>query len=155
MRPDGPAWVLPLGRFNNIPWIDARVEAAPPEACSGLRNALRYLYVDDGPRNLELYRFRKAEPHLDEAEQRAARWMRTRTNGSGRKQYGTGSIDAARRARFRCEDCGHDDVRTLQIDHVDGRKGETDLQCLCANCHQIKSHADSAKRNASKEAVVG
>lgn len=153
MRADAASWILPLARFNDNAEIERRLSEAPPHKRGGLGNALRYLYVDDGPVNLQLPRFREAEPFLEPVELRAVRWMRTRTNGNGRRIYGTASIVAARTARFRCEDCGHADVRTLQIDHVDGRHGESALRCLCANCHQIKSTADSERRNALRQAA--
>lgn len=152
MRADVESWTIPLTRFNDAAWIETRLASAPADARGGLGTALRYLYLDDGPTNLEPARFRVAVAHLEPVEERAARWMKTRTNGSERKRYGKKSILAARRARFRCEDCGHSDVRTLEIDHVDGRLGETDLRCLCANCYRIKSHSDSEKRNHTRPA---
>lgn len=148
MRPDVTSWIIPPERFNNSAWVEARVTSVPEFAQKKLRTALSYLYFDDGVINLPRDALLVAERVLEPAEAHLGRWLYTRTNGSERKRYGTDAVKAARLARHRCSECGHPDVRTLQIDHVEGRVGPTALQCLCANCHQIKTKADSAKRNA-------
>jgi hypothetical protein len=44
-----------------------------------------------------------------------------KSNGSRRRSYGRESLVAARRSRYRCQECGHADVRVLELDHVEGR----------------------------------
>src|SRR2546426_13721 len=129
---------LPLKRFDKSSYISRRVDEAREEIRRAVRCALAYLYLSDGPKNIRRPIIRDAWPHLDPAERIALRWLQTRTNGSLRSTYGHAAAAEARAARFRCRDCGQFDVRTLQLDHVDGR-GSKRFRCLCANCHQIKS----------------
>src|SRR5262245_23039474 len=126
-------------RFNDEVAIAHRIAAVPVDAQSGLRTALRYLYLDSGPINLQRKQRLQAEPHLDAAERIVIRWLATRTNGNLRKHYGREALRAARLSRYRCNECGFADVRTLNLDHIDGRVAGTAFACLCANCHAIKS----------------
>ena len=61
-----------------------------------------------------------------------------------RKLYGKNSLIAARNAKYKCERCNFPDVRTLQLDHINGKIMDTEFACLCANCHQIKSRQERA-----------
>jgi hypothetical protein len=130
-------------RFNNLDYIEERVSSAARTDRGSLRTALTYLYADDGPINLPRPRLTAALPYLEEAERILIRWLYTRTNGSERKSYGAGTLIAARRSRYSCEqeDCRFADVRALTFDHVNGRTSDTCFACLCANCHMIKSRA--------------
>lgn len=134
---------IDLEAFNNAELISKRVNAAEKSAQGSLKSTLTYLYNDEGPRNLDRDRMLAAIPYLSPAEQIVTKWMQTRTNGSERKNYGAGALLAARKTRYRCAVCKFDDVRTLNIDHVDGRVPGTGFACLCANCHTIKSREEN------------
>jgi hypothetical protein len=116
-----------------------------------LLTALKYLYMDSGPINLPRDRLKIAKPYLDDAERAVIEWLKTRTNGSERRNYGKGALIAARRSRYRCERCGFADVRTLNLDHVEGREIATPFACLCANCHTIKSRQEDWSGRARRD----
>jgi hypothetical protein len=128
-----------MERFDNTAYLESRVSEVAADSVGSLRSALRYLYLSDGPINLPRDRLKKAEPFLDPAERVVVRWLYTRTNGSLRSSYGASALRAARRQRYRCEHCGHADVRVLNLDHVDGRGNRERFACLCTNCHCLKS----------------
>jgi hypothetical protein len=132
-------YIIPETRFDNKDYIEDRVNLIPSEAKGCLKTALKYLYLSDGPINLPRDRFKVAEIYLELAEIVLAHWLVTRTNGSLRVDYGKESLICARKAHYRCEICGYSDVRTLHIDHVEGRIKGTKFACICANCHNIKS----------------
>lgn len=131
--------VIDADAFNNDSRIEARVSAVGLGLQGSLRTALCYLYQDHGPLNLPRQRLIMAEEFLDQAERVVIRWLATRTNGSLRRTYGSAALIAARTSRYRCEACGFQDVRVLNIDHVGGHVVGTAFACLCANCHAIKS----------------
>lgn len=131
--------LMPMDRFDNPSYIHARLESAPTGTRGALKTTLRYLYESDGPVNLPRERLKLAEPLLDSAETVVARWLYTRTNGSLRSKYGANALLRARSQRYRCEHCGHADVRVLNLDHALGRKNLDLFACLCSNCHAIKS----------------
>lgn len=126
-------------RFNVPEYIESRVMIVPVPDRGSLRTALSYLYQDDGPINLPRERLLAADPHFEPAERIVVRWLYTRTNGNLRSSYGASALRAARSSRYRCEVCGFQDVRVLNLDHVKGRVTDTPFACLCANCHTIKS----------------
>ena len=128
-----------MDRFDNPAYIASRLETAPPAARGALRTVLRYLYEGEGPINLPRLRLKSAETLLDSAEVIVARWLYTRTNGSLRASYGANAFRQARKQRYRCEHCGHADVRVLNLDHVQGRDNRDFFACLCSNCHALKS----------------
>lgn len=125
--------------FNNSELTESRVAAVDASERGALRTALNFLYKDGGPVNLPRTRLIAAVPYLSLAEKTVIRWLYTRTNGNLRKTYGGTALIAARTSRYRCDTCGFGDVRSLNIDHVDGRITGTAFACLCANCHAIKS----------------
>lgn len=133
------AFEIPIERFDDVRYIETRVEAVPISARGSLRSALRYLYLSDGPINLPRERLLVAQKHLESRERLLVRWLYTRTNGSLRSSYGSKSLIAARNSRYRCCHCGYADIRALHIDHVEGRTPNTKCVCVCANCHNIKS----------------
>ena len=55
---------------------------------------------------------------------------------SSRKRY---QHAAAREEQYRCRIYKMSDVRTLRMDHVNGRSDTQNFQLLCSNCHKIKS----------------
>lgn len=133
-------YLIPMERFDNSEYIEGRVSTAPPEVAGSLRTTLKYLYLSSGPINLPRLRLKTSEPFLEDAERILVRWLQTRTNGSERKNYGAPALLAARCQRYRCEDCGHADIRVLHLDHIEGRKiAGGSFACLCANCHMLKS----------------
>ena len=133
-------FLIPTDHFDNLEYIEKRVSGLQPSVVGSVRTALRYLYfIADGPINLPRDRMLKALPFLEPAEQLLVRWLYTRTNGSERKRYGSAALLAARKQRYRCEHCGHADVRVLNLDHVEGRHNRELFACLCANCHTLKS----------------
>ncbi len=137
--PRQPAqFAIPRGRFDNSQYLERRVAKAESECQGALRTALRFLYESRGPVNLPRERLFLAEPYFEPREQIVIRWLYTRTNGRLRKSYGKLALQAARRARYRCEECGYADIRALNLDHITGRRSRR-FACLCANCHTIKS----------------
>ena len=132
-------FLIPIDRFDNAQYLESRVSGTDSAEAGSLRTALRYLYLSDGPINLPRDRLKKAEPFLEPAERVVIRWLYTRTNGSLRSRYGAAALRAARRQRYRCEHCGHADVRVLNLDHVEGRGNREQFACLCTNCHCLKS----------------
>lgn len=145
------AYVIDQSWFDDRTALEQRVAAAAKEDQGSLRTALAYLYLSDGPVNLPAKRRKVALPYLNAAERIALTWLYTRTNGSERKRYGIKVMPAARRACLRCERCGMPDVRTLNLDHIDGRSGPTEFQVLCANCHHLKSFEDRLKSTRAAE----
>lgn len=131
-------YIIPETRFD-YDYIEQRVTLAKVNDQGCLRTALNYLYNTDGCTNLIPERFKIAEKYLEKAEILLARWLKTRTNGKLRKAYGCNSLRKAREARYRCQNCGFPDVRTLHLDHVEGRIKSATFACLCANCHNVKS----------------
>jgi len=132
-------YLIPMDRFDNLEYIEGRVNAAPSATAGSLRTTLTYLYSSSGPINLPRQRLLMSEPFLEPAEHVLVRWLYTRTNGNERKNYGKLALLAARCQRYRCEHCGHADVRVLHLDHIEGRKKAGGFACLCANCHMLKS----------------
>ena len=131
-------YAIPGTRFNNRRYLERRVRWADAESQGALRSALRFLYESRGPENLPRDRLRRAQPYFEPRELIVSRWLYTRTNGSLRKRYGKAALQAARRARYRCQECGYSDVRALNLDHVSGHSSDR-FAYLCANCHTIKS----------------
>ena len=132
-------FVVAADRFDSPRFLETRLAETPETVRGLLRSVLRYLYETNGPTNLPPKRLKPVRPYLDPAEAILVRWLGTRTNGRHRAAYGKRALEAARRSRYRCEHCAFPDVRTLHLDHVDGRVATTAFACLCANCHNIKS----------------
>jgi hypothetical protein len=132
-------FIIPQTRFNNLGYLEHRISRVPPKHQGPLRSLLKYLYLDDGPLNIDPKRYKLIVEHLEDRELILARWLKTRTNGNLRSSYGRKLLLAAKKSRYRCKECGMDDVRTLQAHHIDGRVENTDFGCLCSNCHQIKT----------------
>lgn len=137
-------WFIPKDNFGNRERIEKRVKKVKIEDQASLKKSLDYLFSNI-ERNLRLKDRKKAEKYLSDPEFVVIRWLFTRTRGRLKKNYGMNSKKAAKKAQFRCKDCDESDVRTLQLDHVDG-KGSQRFKCLCANCHQIKSRNDMIKK---------
>lgn len=137
--PESRLQIIPLDRFDNRGYRELRVSRAPEPIRGSLNTALRYLYETNGPVNLPRARMKVAESFLDSAEKTAIRWLHTRTNGRLRAAYGAAALRRARFQRYRCEHCGHADVRVLNLDHVGGRGDRKAFACLCSNCHCLKS----------------
>lgn len=133
------AFVVPSGIIDDAPSIERRVADTPTKAQAALRLVLSYLYKMEGPTNLRNPQYRLAEPHLSEHEKVLACYLKSRTNGKGRKNYGKAALLAMRRSRYRCEVCAEGDVRFLVLDHANGRGDLEAFFVLCANCHQLKS----------------
>ncbi len=131
--------LIPMERFDNPEYIDDRLNTAPKSVRGALKTALRFLYETNGPVNLPRARLKAAEPLLDSAEAVVARWLFNRTRGGLRTAYGANALRQARIQRYRCEHCGHADVRVLNLDHVEGKKNRNSFACLCSNCHVLKS----------------
>jgi hypothetical protein len=139
MRPD--ALIIDGVWFNDAAIIASRVAAAPEADRVSLRTALRFLYLDGGPLNLDREHLLAAQSHLDPAERLMVRLLYNQVRGPRRSTYGPSAALAARTSRYRCQECGHPDVWALNLDHVKWRVAGTPFACLCANCHAIKSRA--------------
>lgn len=129
---------VPTKYLNNINLISRRVRKVPTTSQSALRSVLSYLYLTEGPTNLRNDTYRIAEPYLTSFEILLSRYLKSRTNGSGRRAYGKPALHHMRNAGYKCECCGRRDVRALNLDHAHGRTGQVFL-VLCASCHSIKS----------------
>lgn len=131
-------WIIPESNFSQE-YIESRLTSVVESDRAFLRSSLNYLYGTT--KTLDKERLVASEKHLTTAERILIRWLHTRSNGSERAKYGPDCVVAAKRAHFRCSHCRNPDVRVLQIDHVNGRGigVEKAFDCLCANCHMIKS----------------
>lgn len=129
---------VPPSCLNNADLINERVQNVPTECRSALRLVLSYLYLEDGPTNLRNPQYRQAEPYLTVYEVVLSRYLKSRTNGSGRRAYGKTALCHIRKIGYACECCGFRDVRALNLDHAYGR-AKSVFFVLCANCHNIKS----------------
>ncbi|MDP1586403.1 MAG: HNH endonuclease signature motif containing protein [Prosthecobacter sp.] len=132
-------FIVPKNIINNDELITSRVEAAMPDARSSLRLVLSYLFKSNGPTNLRNRQYSAAKPYLTNYENSLACYLKSRTNGNGRRAYGKAGLMAMRRSAYRCEVCGEGDVRLLVLDHANGRDDVETFFVLCANCHQLKS----------------
>jgi hypothetical protein len=147
---------VPVDHLNNADLIQQRVEHAPPKVRSALRLVLSYLYLVEGPTNLRTPQYREAEPYLMPYEVILSRYLKSRTNGAGRKAYGKPALRHVRTVGYRCECCGCNDVRVLNLDHVHGR-GKPIFFLLCANCHNLKSRLFDwlgEKRTAAVDPII-
>lgn len=119
--------------------IDARVSVVQSsDERSALRTVLNYLYRSDGPTNLRNPQYNLAKCFLNDGEVILTKYLKSRTNGAGRKDYGKEALTQARSVGYKCQSCGTCDVRVLHLDHVFG-KLKKEFLVLCANCHNIKS----------------
>ena len=145
-------FVVPDGTVDDAPSIECRVKSAPKQARGALNLVLSYLFNKSGPTNLKNPQYKIAEAYLTEYEIVLARYLKSRTNGNGRKSYGKAGLNAMRAAAYRCQVCGEGDVRILVLDHANGRNDTEAFFVLCANCHQLKSRLFdwTGKRKANK-----
>jgi hypothetical protein len=125
--------------INNVKSIATRCEGLEKKVAASLKLVLSYLYLMKGPLNLRNKQFEPSKLLLSPAELVMVRYLKTRTNGNGRKRYGQPALLAARKAKYRCEACDNGDVRVLVLDHAFGREDVENFFMFCADCHQIKS----------------
>ena len=144
-----PDWIIPIERFN-ISYIENRGENCTGQFKGNFISALKYLYLDD--KNGGISTFGKKvknvilENHLLEPrEVMIFKYLFTRTNGSEKYYYGAPAIAAAKKAKYRCEECNNPDVRTLCLDHVWDGNALLGFRMLCCNCHSIKSREEDWK----------
>lgn len=114
-------FVVPKNIIDNDEIITRRVETATPDARSSLKLVLSYLFKSNGPTNLRNRQYSTAKPYLTNYENTLACYLKSRTNGNGRRTYGKAGLLAMRRAGYRCEVCKEGDVRLLVLDHANGR----------------------------------
>ena len=119
--------------------ISARVAKVPESDQESFQLALGYLYLTDGPKSIPREGKGAAEKHLSEAELFVFQWLFKRTDGKLRKIYGAKVLDAVKKSRYQCAQCGFADVRALHIEKADDEKesGEKQFVCVCANCNTI------------------
>lgn len=144
-------FTIPEKNLGDVDAISTRVNQAINDHKNVLQAILKYLYLPTASPNVIKHTLRAsvAKIYLTSAEQRVFNWLKTRTNGSERKNYGPNCIYCVRESKYRCSICLDPDVRVLQIDHKLGRKDDNgitrlhfkrdEFQCLCANCHRIKT----------------
>jgi 5-methylcytosine-specific restriction endonuclease McrA len=137
------------------PAIETRTAALAAADQDFMRAALRYIYLLGASHNSPLAvripghtsEQRKARKdglrellrqHLGPAERQAFNNL-TKFAHSSRARYGPNAVREARDAGYCCRDCGMPDVRTLEMDHVNGIDDTKNFRLLCANCHNIKS----------------
>lgn len=122
--------------------IDHRISSIPLIEQNIVIKTMEFLYDLKGKNNLPK-NYRKSFPFLTDGEKIAIQWIRNKITGKGRKKYGIEALQEARKAQYKCQDCGESDVRTLQMDHKVNSKNNLEFQCLCANCHHIESRRKS------------
>lgn len=132
-------FAVPSRNIGSVEHIERRCRRSGIKHPDSLKKLLEYLYLPNGRCTMTKKIYKEAEPDLTPYEKILGKYFKARTNGSGRRAYGIHSLRAAQTARFRCQACGQSDVRTLQMDHVNGRDDKTTFQMLCANCHMVKS----------------
>lgn len=125
--------------LDNAEAIESRCAGLEKKEAAALSLMLRYLYLAEGPLNLTNGPFNLSKDHLSDAESIMVKYLKSRTNGNGRRRYGGAALRAARKARYRCEACSNADVRVLVLDHANGRNDVENFIMFCADCHQIKS----------------
>jgi len=125
--------------LDNAEAIEVRCRGLDKTVAASLSLTLRYLYLTDGPINLRNPQFNPCAELLSPAELVMVRYLKSRTNGGGRRHYGEAALRAARKAKYRCEACSNGDVRVLVLDHALGSKDVKNFFMFCADCHQIKS----------------
>ena len=125
--------------LDNAEAITTRCEGLEKKVAASLKLVLSYLYLTAGPVNLRNPQFAPGAELLTPAELIMVRYLKTRTNGNGRRHYGQAALHAARKAKYRCEACDNGDVRVLVLDHAFGSKDTKNFFMFCADCHQIKS----------------
>lgn len=133
------SWIINEENFSPEK-IKTRIEQCPDGEKKFLQSALNYLY--GSTRTIDKERVNMSLKHLSNAEKKVIKWLFARTNGSLRKDYGANALLAAKNAKYKCSNCPFDDVRALELDHVEGKRSKalvTNFACLCANCHNIKS----------------
>lgn len=150
------SWVIPEGRVDNEEYVQGRKR----ELCRGFSHkqrhvrdliykALDVLYLgrtDSATHTM----WKRMSGVLEPAEVHLLGYFHHRTQGSEKKNYGSECLRAARRAGYRCQQCGFPDVRALQSHHVNGREDNTDFEYLCASCHQIETHTLGRERREYK-----
>lgn len=141
--------------FDNETAITLRCQDLEPKVAKSLRLVLSYLYLTAGPVNLRNVQFNPSAKLLSTAELVMVKYLKSRTNGNGRRRYGQPALRAARKARYRCEACDNADVRVLVLDHANGRDDVENFFMFCADCHQIKSRLFdwSGKKREDVEAI--
>lgn len=127
--------------LGSVECIERRCRRKGVKHPDSLRKLLEYLYLFNGRRTMTRKICEEAEPDITPCEKILGKYFKARTNGPGRHAYGLASLRAAQKARFRCQACGESDVRTLQMNHVNGRNDNKTFMMLCANCHMVKSRA--------------
>lgn len=125
--------------LDDMEAIATRCEGLEKKIAASLKLVLSYIYITDGPLNLKNPQFNPSAELLSPAELVMVRYLKTRTNGNGRRHYGQAALLAARKAKYRCEACDNGDVRVLVLDHANGRSDVENFFMFCADCHQIKS----------------
>ena len=135
----GADYVIPADSLNNFPRIEKRIEKIPEtNGQIAMDMVLNYLYMQTGRVSLTTRIYRFAEPWLTDAERILIKYLKSRTNGVGRKAYGVEALRYMQEKKFRCEICDEGDVRCLNLDHRKSRH-EKSFYLFCANCHHIKS----------------
>jgi hypothetical protein len=61
------SYMIPQDRFDDPDYIERRVRVLPTTSQGAVRTALSYLYLTNGPTNLQPDRRKVAEPHLERA----------------------------------------------------------------------------------------
>lgn len=139
--------------LGNADSIEARIAVSADDEREPLRSVLEYLYLPSGPVSITKENKATAEKYLNVVERFVFQWLYKRTDGKLRRIYGQGALEAVKRCRYLCEQCGFADVRTLNIEKIvgdgpepnpaDGIGGQEPtasaprFTCLCANCNTI------------------
>ncbi len=118
-----------------------------------LKDVLEYIYLASS-NNCSKSKLRKVERYLDIEEIYLSNWLTNKTNDTkGKVAFGPNAIIEAKEALYKCRECSQNDVRTLEIDHVDGdrsNKARGNFKCLCGSCHNIKTRTDGLNKRVNK-----
>jgi len=118
--------------------IDARLAKIDEGSREAVQLVLRYLFVKDGPVSIEKSVKALAEEHLSPVERFVFQWLHKRTDGKLRRHYGPAVLDAVKRSRYQCEQCGFRDVRALNLEKAEtSNEDNPAFVCLCANCNTV------------------
>jgi len=125
--------------IGNADAIEARVAEVPESDRGPFQLALGYLYLTDGPKSIPREGKNAAEKHLNEAELFVFQWLYKRTDGKLRRIYGANVLDAVKKSRYQCAQCGFADVRALHLEKIEleAEAATPQFVCLCANCNTI------------------
>ena len=138
---------FPVDNLDNDKHIAERVKSLQlnKRACETFERLLKCIYNTGFNHAVNIKTVNRYKSYFSVVEQLILLKMASRTSGHLKKTYGIYSLEAMKRAKYKCAVCEEKDVRCLEIDHVKGKKEQYnigDFQILCANHHKIKTYVN-------------